>query len=553
MTPRAPLMEVRRLSAHAATAARPLLCDVSLTVPAGRVTAVVGPSGSGKTTLGLGALGASRPGVRLQGEVLLEGEDLLALDEPRRRALRSGTAGHLAQHPETVLDPLRRVGRALRELAALRQGAPGDRSESVRAALEAAGLPGTEMRRRLPHQLSGGEQQRVALASAVVTGARLLVLDEPTSGLDPASTSALMARLRTLADGGAGIVLLSHDLELVRELAAHVTVLERGRAVEEGPAREVLGAAERSMHPLTRGLLAAERGTVGMPGAPGTRSGDGPAAAPTPPGPGESEGVAATGVAVRRRGGGDLLTGPVTLSFPPGSTTALIGPSGSGKTTFARLLAGLTRATGGELTWDGVRLPRRVEARSPAQRRAVQYVHQSSSESFEPGKPLLGQLAATGRLLRAVTPAAAEAETRLTADLFGLDEELLHRTPGRLSGGQLQRCALVRALLARPVLLVCDEATSALDVISRERVLGALPGLLAPARTALLFISHDLEAVRRLTHRVAVFEAGRCVQQGTVADLFHTPADGAPADLVRAAKGRGRAGRSRTGSAEGNR
>lgn len=539
MTQHAPLLEVRRLSAHAATAARPLLHDVSLTVPAGRVTAVVGPSGSGKTTLGLGALGASRPGTRLQGEVLLEGEDLLALDEPCRRALRSGSAGHLAQHPETVLDPLRRVGRALRELAALRRSAPGTRAESVRAALETAGLPGAEMQRRLPHQLSGGEQQRVALASALVTGARTLVLDEPTSGLDPATASALTARLRTLVNGGAGILLLSHDLALVRELATHVTVLEQGRAVEAGRVREVLGAAERSVHPLTRGLLSAERGT---------RTGDVPPA--NPPESLTSEGVTAHDVAVRRRGGRDLLTGPVTMSFPPGSTTALIGPSGSGKTTFARLLAGLTPATDGELGRDGNAVPRRIEARSPQQRRAVQYVHQSSSESFEAGRPLLGQLAATGRLLRSMTPVAAEAETRSTADLLGLEEELLDRVPGRLSGGQLQRCALVRALLARPALLVCDEATSALDVISRERVLGALPGLLAPARTALLFISHDLDSVHRLTHRVAVFEAGRCVQQGTVADFFHAPSSGAPADMVRAAGGRSCAVRGRSGRAE---
>jgi peptide/nickel transport system ATP-binding protein len=539
LTSHAPLLEVRRLSAHAEAAADPLLHDVSLTVPAGRVAAVVGPSGSGKTTLGLAALAASRPGVRLQGEVLLGGRELLALDEPRRRALRSGAAGHLAQHPETVLDPLHRVGRALRELAALRQEPPGRRSEAVRYALEAAGLPQPEMARRLPHQLSGGEQQRVALASALVTGARLLVLDEPTSGLDPVATSALTQRLRALAADGAGVLLLSHDLALVRELAVHVTVLERGRAVEQGPVDRVLGAGADSAHPLTRGLLASERRTA---------SGDGPAEVTD--GPGGAEGVVAAEVAVRPRRGRPLLRGPVTMSFPPGSTTALIGPSGSGKTTFGRLLAGLTEATSGELRHGGSPLPGRVEARSPVQRRAVQYVHQGSSESFEAGRPLLGQLAAAGRLLRGMTAAAAEAEARATANLLDLDEALLDRASGQLSGGQLQRCALVRALLARPALLVCDEVTSALDVISRERVLGALPGLLAPARTALLFISHDLHAVRELTHRAAVFEGGRCVRQGTVADLLCSPDSGAPAATVHDSAGRSGAERSRSAPLE---
>ncbi|OEV08956.1 ATP-binding cassette domain-containing protein, partial [Streptomyces nanshensis] len=278
--------------------------------------------------------------------------------------------------------------------------------------------------------------------------------------------------------------------------------------------RQVLAAGEGPAHPLTRGLLTAERRAGAA--AYGTGSPEGPGAEREHSG----EGVAATGVAVRGRDGGHLLRGPVTLSFPPGSTTALTGPSGSGKTTFGRVLAGLTPATTGEVTYGGARLPSRIQRRTAAQRRAVQYVHQSSSESFEARAPLLGQLAAAGRLLRGMTPEAAEEEALRAARLLGLEDAQLARTPGRLSGGQLQRCALVRAVLARPALLVCDEVTSALDVVSCERLLAALPELLEPARTALLFVSHDLDAAHAAAERAVVFEAGRCVRQGTAADVL---------------------------------
>ncbi|MFC9118756.1 ABC transporter ATP-binding protein [Streptomyces sp. NPDC057067] len=519
-----PLLDLQEVSAHADGAERPLLDRVALTVVTGGVTAVVGPSGSGKTTLGLAALGASRNGVRLGGRALLAGTDLLGLSPARRPAARAGTAAHLPQHPETVLDPLRRAGGALTELAALGHPVRAARKAAARRATALAGLDWEAVRRRFPHQLSGGQQQRLALASALVTGAELLVLDEPTSGLDPALAHALGRTVRALADGGAGVLLLSHDLRLVRETADRVLVLENGRVVDDGTAPDLLGTGAplsadeppAARHRATRELLAAEHGT----GAAGRNTT--PALAPG------GGGVAATGVVVRRRSG-DPLAGPVSLEFPPGSRTALLGPSGSGKTTFARVLAGLTTPTRGDVRFEGRPLPRRVDRRTAELRRVVQYVHQSSAESFEDHRPVLGQLAYTARLLRGLPEAEATAEAMEAAGALGLDEALLHRTPGRLSGGQLQRCALVRALTAQPALLVCDEVTSALDTVSRRRVLDALPRLLAPAGTALLFVSHDLPAVRALTTEAVLFDAGRCVRRGPVEEVL--PAEGGPHGL----------------------
>ncbi|MFD0020781.1 ABC transporter ATP-binding protein [Streptomyces sp. NPDC058382] len=525
MTGPGPLLEIPEISARADAAAHPLLDRVALTVGPGVVVAVVGPSGSGKTTLGLAALGASRGGVALSGRVLLRGTDLMPLTPAERRTTRAGFAAHLPQHPESVLDPVRRAGSVLMELAALAHVGRGAREAAAVRALARSGLEWDAVRRRFPHQLSGGQQQRLALASALVTGAGLLVLDEPTSGLDPVLAHALGRTVRELADAGAGVLLLSHDLPMVRGTADRVIVLEHGRAVDSGPAAHVLGlprhraaaagpvraaALSPARHRATEELLAAERRT-GADTGQAPRTGD--------RAPDSDAGVSAEAIVVRRRTGA-LLTGPVSMAFPPGSRTALLGPSGSGKTTFARVLAGLTPPTSGQVHHGGLPLPARVDRRSPARRRAVQYVHQSSADSFETHRPVLGQLADTPRLLRGLGDREATAEAIETAKALGLDEELLHRHPGRLSGGQLQRCALVRALTAQPALLVCDEVTPALDTVSRERVLHALPQLLAPARTALLFISHDLAAVRALTQEAVLFEDGRRVRHGPVDEVL---------------------------------
>ncbi|MFC8125636.1 ABC transporter ATP-binding protein [Streptomyces sp. NPDC057302] len=529
----APLLEMADISACAEGAPRPLLDQVGLTVRPGTVVAVVGPSGSGKTTLGLAALGASREAVRLTGRVLLEGTDLVSLAPAQRRATRAGRAAHLPQHPETVLDPVRRVGGVLRELATL-GGCRGRAARQAAAteALTAAGLDWQSTHRRFPHQLSGGQQQRLALASALVTGARLLVLDEPTSGLDPALAHALGRTVRHLADEGAGILLLSHDLPLVRRTADRVIVLEHGRMVDDGPTGEVLdadhpeepvpeptpGESVAIRHHTTRQLIAAEHRTNTARRTspePARRTSLKSAGVNSP----QSSGVVARDVVVRRRSA-DPLTGPVSMAFPPGSTTALLGPSGSGKTTFARVLAGLTTPTSGEVRVDGVLLPARIDRRTAVQRRAVQYVHQNSADSFERHRPLIHQLADTAGLLRGLRREEATAEAMDTAVALQLDGAQLSRTPDRLSGGQLQRCALVRALTAHPALLLCDEVTSALDTASREAVLGMLPSLLAPAATALLFVSHDLPAVRAVADVVVAFEGGRYVGRGPVEEML---------------------------------
>lgn len=512
----APLLRLRALSAHASEGAR-LLDGVGLDLRAGRALAVVGPSGSGKTTLGLAALGLARPAVRLAGQALLNGTDLLGpgLSEEERRAARTGVAAHLPQDPASVLDPVRRIGGVLGRLAAHTGGGAvsagrraagyerargsrrmprAERADALRQALEAAGMPeGTALLRRFPHQLSGGQQQRAALATALIVRPRLLVLDEPTSGLDEVTSAALTRRLRDLVARGTALLVLTHDLRLVDALADTTAVLEHGRvtAVADGPAAVATGSAPASRRSLRGAPLRS-------PVRPARQGGE----------------VRAEGLTVRARGRSTPpLVADFTLSFPPGSRTALVGASGAGKTTFGRALAGLTPASSGRTLLDGRPLPAALPRRDPAQRRAVQYVHQDSRASFDEFRPVCAQLAEAGLRLRGTTPADARAEAYALAGSVGLDSGTLSRRPAALSGGQLQRAALVRALVARPRLLVCDEVTSALDATGTRQVLRALDEA-ARAGSAVLLITHEAEAVWEWADTVRRVEAGRLSDDG---------------------------------------
>ncbi|RMB81145.1 ABC transporter ATP-binding protein [Streptomyces shenzhenensis] len=466
------MLTCRGLTTRTLTGDR-LLDRIDLDLRPGRCLALLGPSGSGKTTLGLAVLALAQPGVTLTGTVRLNGTDLLALPPRDLRTARAGTVAHLPQDPASVLDPTRRVGAVLRELAALnhRRGTPPGRTRrhavanDVRQALRAAGLPEDgPLTRRHPHRLSGGQQQRMALATALVTRPRLLVLDEPTSGLDKETTVLLARRLRDLVRGGTALLLITHDPHLAAALADETVVLERGRVVRREATGQLPAPDAPEAVPLSRPLPRSEA----APGAVRTHAltvaGDDPS----------RPRLAAT-----------------RLTFPPGSRTLVTGLSGAGKTTLARALAGLTPATGGTVEYDGAPLPSAVERRDHDALRAVQYVHQDPRASFDEYRPVIGQLTRTAMLLRGLPADRAHDEVVTLAGRLGLFAADLTRRPTALSGGQLQRAALIRALTARPALLVCDEVTSALDAAAARATVRLLVEESEEHGTAVLFVTHD--------------------------------------------------------------
>ncbi|MBE1573574.1 ABC transporter ATP-binding protein [Amycolatopsis roodepoortensis] len=442
------VLEISGLSARAGETV--LLDDVSLSLEPGRVLVVLGASGTGKTTLGLAATGQARPGIALSGSVMLEGSPLLVRTAPELRRARAGVIGHLPQQPSAVLDPVRRCGPVLAELAALRHHGRAARLAAARTALAESGLE-QALWRRFPHQLSGGQQQRMALATTLVNRPRMLILDEPTSGLDAANRALLTARLAELSRAGTALLVLTHDLTLARALDGDVAELRDHRLVPS---------------PTLTDPVRSDR--------------------PPPPSP-SSPVLVVRGLTVRA--GRTTLVEDFDLELAAGSRTTLTGVSGAGKTTLARALAGLTPPSAGTIEIDGVPLPRLARRRTRAQLRAIQYVHQDSRASFDEFRDVLDQVADTARLLRGLSRADARLEAAETLRCLGIDAA--DRRPGQLSGGQLQRCAVARALLARPTVLICDEVTSALDAANRVRLLDFLAAEATRHGTALLLISHE--------------------------------------------------------------
>ncbi|HEX2143375.1 MAG TPA: ATP-binding cassette domain-containing protein [Glycomyces sp.] len=529
---------VRVAGLRADAGGKTLVENVEFTVSAGRVLAIVGASGSGKTTIGSALLGAVKPGVHAAGTVEVAGVDVLNCTPGEV------PAAYLPQHPAAVLNPVRRIGGVLTDIAnakhrngkrtaielasgddagshhsspppdsknraphgtpqpeagaarrhdssppfagrALARAAIGDR---IAAAMRRAGLEDRALLRRFPHQLSGGQQQRLVLAQAFLCDAKLLVADEPTTAQDAGHRDRLAAELRLAAANGMAVVLLSHDLDLVKAVSDDTMVLETGTAVEYGPTAQVFTTPH---HAYTKALLAAR--TAGHAPAADT---DAPVR------------LAGTGLTVVK-GRSRILDG-VDFIARQGECLAVLGVSGSGKTTLARTVAGLQQASAGELRLDGEVLPVRGRRRDRAERARVQYVFQDARASFDEYRSILDQVARSAVRLRGLSTAAAREEAQRILSEVGLPAATAKRRRDKLSGGQLQRAALARALAAEPEVLVCDEITSGLDALTRRGVLDLLGGLKEQGLTILL-ITHEQAVADHLADRVLRIKDGKTV------------------------------------------
>ncbi|MFK0121103.1 ABC transporter ATP-binding protein [Streptomyces sp. NPDC090994] len=498
-----PVIEVSALTALAGPAR--LLDGVDLTVSPGEVTALVGPSGSGKTSAALALLGEAAPGVRLTGTVRVAGVEVVGVKGPTgaARDVRGRVVAYLPQHPAHALNPARRIGSVLTELVRLHRPADADGTRGRAAAtgratgaLRTAGLPADRaVLRRFPHQFSGGQRQRVVLAQVLACGPRVLVLDEPSTGLDTVARLRLAGQLTRLAAEGYALLLLSHDHDLVRAVAGRTVLLERGRVTATGPTADVLPAPAVAPLPPARAVPARQGGAVL-----------------------EARNLTAWLHPGRQ---GEVLH-EVTVRVAEGGCTAVVGPSGSGKTVLARCLAGLHERHRGHLTHRSEPLPV-LRHRSTRQIQGVQYVWQEVRNSFDDRRTVLEQVARTAVRLRGRTPADADRQARQLWERLGLTPEHATRHAAALSGGELQRAALARALLAEPDVLICDEITTALDAVSTALVTAELARLRERHGTAVLWIGHDLALVERLADDLVVLDTGRVVESGAVHTVLASP------------------------------
>ncbi len=570
------VVRVTGLRVEIAASGTDIIDEVSFSIRAGEVLGLVGESGSGKTTVGLALLGHARRGARIAGgAITVDGRDILGASPRGLRDLRGSLVAYIPQDPGTALNPALRLGEQLEEMLRVHvpELVPRTRVARMEELLREVALPhSAEFRQRYPHQVSGGQQQRLALAMAFACRPRLVVLDEPTTGLDVTTQAHVLRTVRDLcAQHGVAALYVSHDLAVVAELAQLVAVMYAGRLVETGTAAEIFGAPR---HPYTRRLLLAmpdpegRHALLGIPGhapSPGHRP-EGCVFAPrcdlatdicaTMPSMAEASPThaarcwhqdAATAAAPRAdavfalaaRARAPLLSvgglrasyGPVQVlsdiafDVAPGECVALVGQSGSGKTTLARSLAGLLReGVAGEVRLNGEALPPGIRQRSAAARKTIQYVFQNPYASLNPRRTV-GQI--VSRPLHLFFQLGAEelrARVARSLQRVSLNPRLIDRFPDQLSGGERQRVAIARALAAEPSLLICDEVTSALDVSVQAAVMALLSELRTEMELGMLFVTHNLALVRSFADRVAVMNEGRIVELRPAAELFAAPA-----------------------------
>lgn len=531
--PSQPLLAVSNLNVRFCT--KHVVQGVSFELHAGEKLALVGESGSGKTITALSLLRLAGD-AHISGSAILDGRNLLALSERDMQAVRGGDVAMIFQEPMTALNPLMAVGPQVAEVLQLKQALSKPQAWKLAVELLATtGIPEPQRRAHsYPHQLSGGQRQRAMIAMALASQPRLLLADEPTTALDVTLRMQILELLSDLQrQNGMAILLITHDLHLVRRFADRAAVMEQGRLVEQGPVAQLFAHPQ---HPYTHKLLHSQPEREVLPAnaqaRPMVQASALRVAYPVP----------LPGVRGWFRKGEFVAVHGADVCLREGQTLGIVGESGSGKSTLAQAILGLLPSQGA-LTISGRSWQQpsmRNTAANQALRRAVQVVFQDPFSSLSP-RMTVEEIVGEG--LRVHAPDISEAGRReqvLSVLLsVGLSEQqfpgLLQRYPHEFSGGQRQRLAVARALIVRPQILVLDEPTSALDVTIQKQVLSLLQRLQRELGLSYVLITHDMEVIRAMAHEVMVMKAGEVVEHGTVDAVLGQPQHPYTQQLVHAA------------------
>ncbi|RWD35433.1 MAG: ABC transporter ATP-binding protein [Mesorhizobium sp.] len=530
------LLEIENLSLSIGDT--PILRDVELFVAPGEVVGLVGESGSGKSITALTVMRLLPWSARATGRVVFDGIDILAASEDQMCALRGDDIGMVFQEPMTALNPVKTIGEQVAEgIRWHTRASRADAEDRARKMLDRVGLPSAKFpMSRYPHELSGGQRQRVVIAIACALKPKLLIADEPTTALDVVLQAQILDLLRDLvAENRMGLLLISHDLAVVTEMADRITILRHGEVMEAGDTARTLS---EQLHPYTRQLAQA---SMHVPARARTHEvgQDTPllqGAKPLLQVDSVTRDYSGRRPSLLKQAAPIRAVDDVSFSIDPGQSVALVGRSGCGKSTLARMILALDGPTSGTIRFRGEVITGKSEAELKPARRDMQVVFQDPYGSFDPRQKVEKLVAEPLHVLEK-EPTNTERREMVAKALHevGLSPRDMDKYPHEFSGGQRQRLSIARAIITRPKLVVADEPVSALDVSIRAQILDLFAELNQKLGVAYLFITHDLTVARAITDQVMVMYDGRIVERGRTSEVLDHPQSEAAKALVAAA------------------
>ena len=494
---------------------------VTLDVKPREILCIVGESGSGKSVLTATLMGAAPKGLSVAaGKALMGGQDLLTLSERQWQKIRGKEIGMIFQEPMASLNPALTVAQQIEEVFILHSDMPkAGRAREARRLVEAMHLPEPDrILKSYPHQLSGGQCQRVVIAMALAMSPKLLIADEPTTALDVTTQAQVLKLIRELRDDhGHGIIFITHDLGVVADIADRIAVMRRGEVVELGTADQVL---KNPQHDYTKTLIAAVPSLV-------------PHDRPIP----EAAKPALEVSHLNHSYGAKQVLHDIQIAVAPGRVLSIVGESGSGKSTIAKNLIRLIDPSSGRIVVAGEDI---LAAKGPAlrnMRKRIQMIFQDPFGSLNPRRRV-GPMIARAAVLSGASRADAVTRAKELLELVGLERSAYTRRPAAFSGGQRQRIGIARALAMQPDVLIADESVSALDVSVQAQVLDLLADLQKRLDLAVVFITHDLRVAAQISDEIVVLSKGHVVERGPASEVLTHPKHPYTRDLIAAAPGR---------------
>ncbi|WFR98966.1 ABC transporter ATP-binding protein [Rhizobium tumorigenes] len=481
--------------------------DVSFDLAKGKVLGLIGESGAGKSTIGLSALAYGRGGAEITGgEVLLDGENLLALGKSGIRRVRGARVCYVAQSAAAAFNPAHRLGGQVIE-ASVKHGLMTREEARTRALylFRVLGLPNPEtFGERYPHQVSGGQLQRAMTAMALCSNPELIVFDEPTTALDVTTQIDVLAAIKHAIEAtNTAALYITHDLAVVAQISDDIMVLRNGKTVEYGTAQQIIEAPREAYTQALVNVRQALRTEAAV----------------------QTDTLLKVENITAGYSNGFKVLFDVTLHVPKGQTLAIVGESGSGKSTLARVITGLLPPQQGSVSFDGKSLSPALNGRSNDDLRRIQLIYQMADTAMNPRQTVRDIIGRPLTFYYGLRGAAKTARVKELLEQIEMGTGFVDRYPAELSGGQKQRVAIARALAANPELILCDEPTSALDPLVAEGILNLLMKLQEEKQLSYIFITHDIAIVRAIADSVAVMHRGKLVRFGPKSTVLSPPFD----------------------------